>query len=287
AGGSKAGLQGLAAYSELRYEANNLAVWWSEAVVTKRYSPEMGFVARQDVVSTTPGFYLIQRGKAWMPRWLRSFEPGISNEFYHQASTGRLLESSNRFFPFDGILENGGLLRFYINRVYQALDQPFEPVGIRIAPGQYTYYTYNLINNSDASRRFSYQAQLTTGGYYNGRLHSLALTSKWAPSPHFFLLPTYSLDAFERVGTEQVSRRVALYGLESRVALNPRVQLSGFYQRNTSDDSQNLNLRFSWEYQPLSFLFLVFNEQGYAGLNPREQVTERGLIGKISFLKQF
>ncbi|HEX8659491.1 MAG TPA: DUF5916 domain-containing protein, partial [Hymenobacter sp.] len=43
-GGSQAELGGAAAYSELRYDANNLAAWWSEALVTRRYSPEVGFV---------------------------------------------------------------------------------------------------------------------------------------------------------------------------------------------------------------------------------------------------
>jgi hypothetical protein len=284
-GGSRAGLGGTAAYSELRYDANNLAVWWSEALVTKRYSPEVGFVGRRDVVSTTSGFYLIMRGKPWLPAWLRSFEPGTSNEFYHQASTGRLLESSNRFFFFDGILQNGGFLRLYTNRVFQRLDEPFRPLGLRIAPGSYTYYTHNLLLHSDASRRLSYTAQASTGGYYDGRLHALTLTAKLAPSPHFFLLPSYELNDFRRVGEAQTSRRVALYGVESRVALNPRVQLSGFYQLNSNDDSRVLNLRFAWEYRPLSFLYLVLNQQGHVSAD--RPVTERGLIGKVSYLKQF
>ncbi|HEX8657382.1 MAG TPA: hypothetical protein VF690_07610, partial [Hymenobacter sp.] len=235
--------------------------------------------------STTPGFYLIVRGKPWLPAWLRSYEPGIHSEYYHQASTGRLLESSNRFFFFDGLLQNGGSLRFYVNRVFQRLDEPFQPVGLRIAPGRYTYYTHNLAFNSDASRWLSYTALASTGGYYNGRLNSVALTAKLAPSPHFFLLPSYEFNDFRRVGPELTSRRVALYGLESRVALNPRVQLSGFYQLNSNDDSRVLNLRLAWEYRPLSFLYLVLNQQGFVSAG--KPATERGLIGKLSYLKQF
>lgn len=138
-GATQAGLGGLAAYSELLYEANNLAVWWSEAVVTRRYSPEVGFVGRRNVVATTPGFYLIVRGRPWLPGWLRSYEPGLHREYYHQAATGRLLESSNRFFLFDGITQHGGTLRYYLNRVYQQLHEPFQPLTLRIAPGRYTY----------------------------------------------------------------------------------------------------------------------------------------------------
>jgi|SRR6476661_2261537 len=284
-GGSQPGLDGLAAYSELRYDASNLALWWSEALVTRDYTPEVGFVGRRNVISTTPGFYLIVRDKAWMPAWLRSYEPGIHNEYYHEASSGRLLESSNRFFLFDGLTQRGGTLRYHLNLVQQRLDEAFVPLGIAIAPGRYTYYTHNLDVTSDASRRLSYVAHLSSGGYYDGRLHSLSFSARLAPSPHFFLQPSYGLDDFRGVGPEQLSRRVALYGLESRLALSPRLQLSGFYQRNSHDESQTLNLRLAWEYQPLSFVYLVFNEQGYRTAGERS--TERGLIAKASFLKQF
>lgn len=284
-GATRAGLDGVAAYSELRYDASTLAVWWSEALVTRRYSPEAGFVGRRDVVATTPGFYLIVRGKSWLPGWLRSYEPGIHNEYYHQASTGRLLESSNRFFLFDGITQRGGTLRYHLNRVQQRLDEYFEPVGLRIGPGSYTYYTHNVDVASDASRRLSYVAHLSSGGYYDGRLRSLSITTRLAPRPHFFLQPSYALDDFRGVGAGRLSRRVALYGLESRLALNPRLQLSGFYQRNSHDASRLLNLRLAWEYQPLSFLYLVLNQQGYVAAGERS--TERGLIAKASFLKQF
>ncbi|WP_046246199.1 carbohydrate binding family 9 domain-containing protein [Hymenobacter terrenus] len=285
-GASRSGLRGVAAYSDLRYDANHLSMWWAEAVVTRQYSPESGFVGRRDVVATLPGFYLILRGKSWLPGWLRSYEPGIHNEYYHQASTGRLLESSNRFFLFDGITQRGGSLRYYLNRVYQQLDEPFRPLGLVIAPGRYTYYSHNVEASSDASRRLSYAAVLSSGGYYNGWLNSVSLTVKLAPNPHFFLQPSYLLNDFRGVGTETTTRRVALYGLESRLALNPRVQLSGFYQRNSIDASQVVNLRFAWEYRPLSFLYLVLNEQGYRSTTG-EPVTERGLIGKVSYLKQF
>ncbi|MBC8082071.1 MAG: hypothetical protein H7Z21_02565 [Hymenobacter sp.] len=44
-----------------------------------------------------------------------------------------------------------------------------------------------------------------------------------------------------------------------------------------------LNLRFAWKYQPLSFLSLVLNQQGY--LVAGERTTERGLIAKASYLR--
>jgi hypothetical protein len=48
---------------------------------------------------------------------------------------------------------------------------------------------------------------------------------------------------------------------ELRVAWNPRVQLSSFYQYNTSAERGTLNARFSWEFAPLSYLYVVYNDR--------------------------
>jgi hypothetical protein len=74
--------------------------------------------------------------------------------------------------------------------------------------------------------------------------------------------------------------------LESRLALNPRVQLSGFLQKNTENDLTNINIRFSWEYSPLSFVYLVFNDRDFNETLYGNQ-TEQQAIVKINFLKQF
>ena len=46
-----------------------------------------------------------------------------------------------------------------------------------------------------------------------------------------------------------------------------------------------MNLRLSWEYVPLSFIYLVFNDIEEDQFNPR--IQNRQFISKITFLKQF
>lgn len=70
-----------------------------------------------------------------------------------------------------------------------------------------------------------------------------------------------------------------------RLALNPRLQLSVFYQYNSFDQQGRWNVRGSWEYQPLSFFYVVFNDsQIDDSLSP---VREQQLISKITWVKQF
>ena len=57
----------------------------------------------------------------------------------------------------------------------------------------------------------------------------------------------------------QQSRTTRLIGIGSRFALNPRLQLSGFLQHNSLTSRDILNARLSWEFRPLSYLYVVYN----------------------------
>jgi hypothetical protein len=56
---------------------------------------------------------------------------------------------------------------------------------------------------------------------------------------------------------------------------------------NTDTKANNYNIRLSWEYQPLSFIYIVFNKREFQSttrLDTRSQ--EDHLIAKISYLRQ-
>jgi len=84
--------------------------------------------------------------------------------------------------------------------------------------------------------------------------------------------------------------KFTLYSVEARVALNPRLQLSGLLQKSNVTGSLGTNVRFSWEFAPLSYFYIVFNNnsmlQNNSFLQPVKTV-DRQTITKISYLKQF
>ena len=76
-----------------------------------------------------------------------------------------------------------------------------------------------------------------------------------------------------------------LVTLGSRLALNPRLQFSAFYQYNDFDQHGRWNIRTSWEFQPQSFVYLVFNDRQINSLdNP---FSQQQFVTKINFVKQF
>lgn len=69
------------------------------------------------------------------------------------------------------------------------------------------------------------------------------------------------------------------------MAWSPRLQLIGLYQHNTQNKLDAYNIRLAWEYQPLSYVYVVFNNRSFAGT--AGNVQEQTGIFKVSYLKQF
>lgn len=284
--GSNANDQGVSAYSQLFYRTNQVVAWWTQSVVTKNFNPATGFVSRNDVIATTPGGFLVNRGK-WLPKWVRSFEPGAYFEFYHKASTGYLQEAQYILNPIWLTFQNGGNIGLLVNPTFQRLDEgDYRPLGLTIASGKYRYVRHTLIFSTDPSKKVSFQFTGETGRYYDGRLSYGRGSVALAPIPHLAFTLSSEVNHFKNVGT--YSGTIGLYSLESRMAVNPRLQLISFFQRNTYTDKNVWNIRLAWEFQPLSFLYIVYNKGVYAGsVRATDRQQEQHIIGKLSYLKQF
>lgn len=281
------GKQGFAGIAQYFWSTNQFKIWFTQSLVTKNFDPELGFVSRSDVFSTSPGMNWYYRGsKLPFKKVIRAFEPGFLPEFYFQASTGKLIERTFYLFPFWLNFQNGGYFGYAINPIFQRLTEPFEPLGVTISEGDYHYAQQQIWVSTDPSKILNIRGIYTWGNYFDGKLNSSDWQLQFAPTPHFSLVGRFNRNHFKKVGIGDTSTFVDLYSIEGRFALNPRLQLIGFFQENSENHSQNYNIRLSWEYQPLSYLYLVFNHRGFDTLQ-REKLIEDHAIAKISFLKQF
>ncbi len=282
------GDQGVAGYAQYMHRSNRWVAWWTQSVVSKNFNPEVGFVSRNDVIATTPGFFWLERG-SWMPKWMRGFEPGLLVEIYHRATTGERIEMQFNANPIWLNFQNGGFFGIFFNPTYQRLGTDDErPLDIGIPNGEYRYMRSTVWFSTDPSKKFSLFTTGETGGYYDGVLHTLEASARYSPIPHLSFNFRYQTNLFRNVGTEKFNENIHLYTIDTRLALNPRLQLIGFYQKNTLGGRDTWNTRLSWEFKPLSFLFLVYNNRTYLGSqNPTERQHEQTLIGKLTYLKQF
>lgn len=266
------------------YFPNKFYAGWVTRVVDQKYQPGMGFVFGQNIIHHNPGGYFIWRPtKGWFSKWIRRADPGFFVNWYQTANTLKTQEFSLDIFPIYIISKSNGLISYTMIPSWQNFDFSFLILGQTIEADTYQNVRHKFQYRSDQSRKLSTNFIANLGDYYNGDLNSYSITGRYAPLPQASLELSFEHNNFKSFGAEQASFNTDLYSVGIRLAANPRIQLSGFYQYNTFDSQGRINLRGSWEFAPLSFLYVVLNETEFQNTSVRNQST----ISKISFLKQF
>ncbi|PWL39579.1 hypothetical protein DKG77_01725 [Flagellimonas aquimarina] len=277
---------GFGGYLQYRYDTNSVNAWWTQSILDERFKPELGFVSRTNVFATSPGVVANYRGeKLPFKKFLRAYRPRIIGNWFYEASSGKLTEREISISPFWLEAQNGGFFSFTTSFSEQNVSNAFTLLNEEIAVGSYNYTRYNFGIGTDPSGKVSAEMNYEFGDFYNGNLNSWNTSLTIIPIPHIFLSGTINSNSYDSLGTGLNTRTADLYTLESRIFLNPRISLSGLYQRNTQNNSDFYNIRFAWEYNPLSYVFLVFNsnQKNIA----EDTFLERQAIVKLSFLKQF
>jgi hypothetical protein len=284
------GNQGFGGIVQYYNTTNHYKIWWTESVISKNFDPQMGFVSRKDVIGTTPGMNYYYRGKLLpFKNVLLAFEPGFLPELYYTASTGKFAEMDLPVWPIWLNFKSGAFFGYNITPVRQHLTEAFQPLGVTIAPGDYSYLEQIIYFTTDPSKIINLFGSYQTGTYFNGRLNSGDYKLQFAPIPYISLTGEYNRNHFEGVGEQKTTTSVNLYILMARFALNPRLQLTALYQKNSLNNADNYNIRLSWEFLPLSYVYIIYNRGVNSVINNMVVQTqaEDHIIAKISYLQQF
>jgi len=138
-----------------------------------------------------------------------------------------------------------------------------------------------LYAKTNQAAHYSLETRVSTGKYYDIRLNSYYAAVRTVPVPQVAFGLGFTANHFS--GMEHPAHTTFLVAPELRLAWNARLQLSSFYQYNTAANTGALNIRWSWEYRPLSFVYLVVNSNSHLkGAALREETA----ILKVSYIKQ-
>ncbi|MCR9249466.1 MAG: carbohydrate binding family 9 domain-containing protein [bacterium] len=262
---------------------NKFYYGWVTEFTDENYNPAMGFIRQTNVIRHNPGGYYIWRPKTQL---IRRWDPGVFTNYNHDATDPSSFQQASLYiFPIYTWFEDNSFVEFSLTPTWQNINFDFAPLGLDIEQGNYFYTRYLLRYNTDRSKKWSVEARYSFGNFYNGTRRTSNFSARLAPIPHAAVTFDYEQNNLRGVGVGEENLKTNLYTVGSRFAINPRIQLSAFYQYNSFDDQGRVNVRASWEYQPLSFLYLVFNDSRVESLeNP---IEEQQFIGKLTFLRQF
>jgi len=263
---------------------NNYYMGYLNTFVSDDYDPDMGFVRQKDVVQHSPGGYAILRPKG-LP-FVRRWDPGVFFNYFHDFKDfGNFQQSSLYIFPIYTWFKDNSFVEASFTPTWQNINFNFAPLGIEIEQGQYNFTRYLVRYNSDQSKKLSGSILYDFGKFYNGTRNTVIAGLRYAPLPHLSLSADYEHNNIKGLGIDREDLETDLYTGSLRLALNPRIQLTTFYQYNSFDQQGRWNIRLSWEYLPLSFIYLVFNDTQTEAFDPLQRSTQ--FISKITFLKQF
>ncbi len=267
------------------YRSNKMYWGWSTDFVSRNYNPRTGFVFQNNVIRHNPGGYFIVRPKK-LP-WIRRWDPGVFARYYHDfQNPENFQQASLYFFPVFIFFKDNSFLEYAVTPSWQNINFDFRPLGLAIEQNRYFYTRQQLRYNSDRSRKLSASVNYQWGGFYKGKRNTMIAGVRYAPLPHIALTADYEYNKLRKVGMLEENLETNLYSASLRLALSPRMQLSTFYQYNSFNEQGRWNARFSWEYMPLSFIYLVFNDTKMkSSLDPID--ANQQFISKITFLKQF
>jgi hypothetical protein len=253
------------------------------AYVTEDYAPRTGFVSRSNVWMTSPAIIGTVQ-PAWRPKSVVWFKPALISYLYQTPGTGTLQEGYVQGYV-DVFHTNGALWYPYVERHFQRPTQPVSLMrGTEIPAGTHDYTRYGLYAATDRSARLSLVTNVSGGTFFDGHLDRVFSVLRVLPSPHVAFAATYEVNRLRGIGTRDTTVTTHLLAPELRLSANPRLQLSTFYQYNTSTEQGSLNARASWEFSPLSFVYLVYNDRR-AIVDGRAPTTQQ-LVLKLVWMRQ-
>ena len=100
---------------------------------------------------------------------------------------------------------------------------------------------------------------------------------------HYSIYNQLNYTRLKNVGDSKDTKEQYLLTPGIKISLNPKLHLFGFYQYDKLDKVGRLNVKFEWEYRPLSYFFIVFNNFK-DNLN---RIDQQQYIGKVNLLHQF
>ena len=136
-----------------------------------------------------------------------------------------------------------------------------------------------------ASRRVSGFFSVAGGEFYGGTLREISWRGRVEVSPTLSVEPQLALN---HVDTPYGVGDTNVVGTRATYTLTPRMFVAALMQYQSATKSFSANVRFRWEYQPGSELFVVYSDARDTddkGFPP--PILNRSFVVKVTKLFQF
>ena len=268
--------------AQFEYGGDRWGLVLDRLAVGDNFNPEMGFVRRDDFRRNFAELRFSPR-----PQGLSSVR-----KFLFQGSVDYTTDGTDRLETrlqqgIAGIeFESGDYLFAGVTDNFELLDRSFEITPDIVIPvGAYHFVNTRVVYAFGQQRMVSGGLSFDYGGFFDGDRTGVGYNvGRVTLSPRLSVEPSVS---FNRITGPQGNFSTRLVSARTTYAVTPRMFAAALVQYNSTLDSLGTNLRFRWEYQPGSELFVVYTDERNT-LDFRSPVLQnRALVVKVTRLFRF
>ena len=267
---------------QLDYSGDRYGVQVERLVVGAGFNPEVGFLRRDDFERSFGSFRFSPRPRSIAA--IRKFS--WSAQINYITDRAGVLETREAEGRFAIELENGDNYNLSYARNYEFLKQPF-PIapGVTIPVGGYSFQDVRTSYSFGSQRRLAGRLSAQHGSFFSGDRTSVGFTGgRLEVTPQLSVEPSVSVNW---VDLPEGSFTTELVTAGTTYTITPLMFVSALVQYNSSNDSLGTNLRFRWEYQPGSELFVVYNDQRNTVTRGYPELENRAFVIKVNRLFRF
>jgi hypothetical protein len=242
--------------------------------VGEDFNPEVGFMRRE-------AFRRTYAGTRFSPRPANL--PGVRKLFYNASGdyiTGATggVQSEEYQGQFNAEFNSGDFFKTEVTHAFEAIVEPFDVArGVQVPAGQYRFTQTKVSYDMGLQRRVSGGITLGRGSFYGGTLTEATWRGRVEFTPQLYAEPTLS---WNRVDAPFGTGNANLVSTRLTYTVTPRMFVAALVQYQSLSASMSTNLRFRWEYQPGSELFVVYSDgrttvgRGYPTMENRSFVVK-------------
>jgi hypothetical protein len=267
---------------QFQYSSDRFGVTLHHLMVGRDYNPETGFLFRNDMNRDYVAFRYSPRPASIAA--VRQFSWQVSLQYLEDR--GGQLETRAQELEFETTFENSDVLTATVLDSFEFLDRAFEIYdGVTLPVGGYDFRNYTVSYAFGDQRPVSGTVSLEQGTFWSGDKTTVGVSGGRAIlSPQLAVEPSLS---YNRVSLPEGDFTTTVAGARVTYTVTPLMFMSGLVQYGSRNASMGTNVRFRWEYQPGSELFLVYNEGRDTGRPGYPDLQNRAFIVKVNRLLRF
>jgi hypothetical protein len=261
------------------YNADRYGLQLERLFVDRNFNPDIGFLRRQAFRRDSVFVRFSPRPKSI--KSVRKFT--WYGQFDYTTSPSGQLESRLAQVGFRSEFQNGDVVGLEYAENYELIRAPFALwSNVSVPAGSYSWPEMHVRYLFSPQRRMSGWVNVDTGPFYDGRRTGFSSgRGRLEITPQISFEPSLQLNWVDLpVG----SFASALLTTRTTYSISPRMSAAALVQFNTGTSAMNTNIRYRWEYQPGSDLFVVYSDNRDTTVRGFPEMRNRGFVVKFTRL---